>query len=90
MGAGPISADFAIALAAIAAGEPLRTASPEPDGPYLRVLGEVEALLGCGSLLDWEMQPDRTAEQVNALLRTGEVAGGRMPPLSPDPPNLVV
>src|SRR5258708_2375593 len=74
---GAVSADWAIALASGEAGQE----APHPNGPYLAAMAEIEPLLGRGSLLDWEMDPDRTQEQVIALVRDGEVIGGR-PPLS--------
>ena len=73
---GPISADWAIALASGEVGH----GAPEPDGPYLTTMTELEALLGRGSLLEWELDPGRTAEDLINLLRSGEVAGGAHPP----------
>ena len=76
----PISADWAIALASGEAHGPW----PAADGPYLTTTRELEALLGRGSLLDWEYQERRTAEQVIELLRSGYVAGGGQAPLTPE------
>ena len=64
---GPISADWAVALAS---GEAHKGA-PEEGGPYLTTISELEATLESGSLVDWEMEWGRTAEQVIGLLRFG-------------------
>ena len=78
---GPISGNAALGLAAEDVWDPQITLTVD-DSLYLRAVGEVEDLLGRGSLLDWEMEPGRTADEVIQLLRSSVVAGGPYPPLT--------